>query len=315
MTDAPDVATLGEALIAMVGVEALPLDACTVYRRFVAGAESNVAVGLSRLGRRCRWLGRIGDDAGGRAVLRQLRGEGVEVQAVVDPGAPTGLLLRDLRPGAASDVAYHRSGSAGSRLCVADLDGFPWGAGTVLLSGVTPALSDTARQAWLEALARASGSLVVLDPNLRRRLWSEASARSVLFAALAQVDILLPGSDELAVLADGPDDLARARVLLDQFPRLALVAVKRGPQGSVAVTRGDVVEALATPLATVTDPVGAGDAWAAGFLAARLGGAGLRDCLELANRNGAAACTALGDTDGGLRADQIRSTYTQDVQR
>lgn len=313
MPDAPDVATLGEALVALVGAEPLPLDSCTVFRRFVAGAESNVAIGLSRLGHHCRWLGRVGDDACGRTVLRQLRGEGVEVAAITDPAAGTAVLLRDARPGP-TEVLYHRRDSAGSRLEVGDLGGFPWSARLVHLSGVTPALSPSARAAWFAALRAAGSSTVVLDPNLRRRLWSDTEARAVLLQALPSVDILLPGCDELEVLSPGGEPAEQARRLLAAHPRLAWVGVKLGPSGSLAVTRDAVHACPAEPLAAVADPVGAGDAWAAGCIAGLLRGWDLPRCLALANANGAAACRSLGDSDGYLRSDQTAST-THDILR
>lgn len=304
MSPAPEVVTLGEALIALVGDEPLPLDACTRFRRFVAGAESNVAIGLARLGHRVRWIGRLGGDAFGRTVLRQLRGEGVEVRVRTDAEAPTGLLLRDRREAGATEVAYYRRGSAGSRLAPGDLAAEDFaGPGLCHLSGVTPALSQGAREAWFHALelARAAGRPVCLDPNLRRRLWREDEARSVLRRALPAVRWLLPGEDELELLAEGGDRAERAGRLLGEFPGLELVVVKEGAAGCTAYARDRAEHAPGVPLARVVDPVGAGDAFAAGFLTGLLRGLPLAGTLALANRCGAAATTAPGDTEAALR--------------
>ena len=186
------VVTLGECLIAFVADEAGPLSEAVSFRRFVAGAEANVAVGLARLGRDVAFIGRVGADGFGQAIVRRLLGEGVDTtHLAVDPGAPTALMFRERRILGAAQVVYARSGSAGSRLDADDVEraaaaGIFEGTRWLHLTGITPALSAGARAATETAIriARTQGATISLDLNLRRRLWSDAEAAPVL-AALA----------------------------------------------------------------------------------------------------------------------------------
>ena len=109
----PDVVTLGEMMAVFVAEQLGALREVSTFRRFVAGAEGNVAVGLSRLGCSAGMITRVGDDEFGRAIVFRLRGEGVDTShVVVDPEAPTGLMFRERREVGSTNVAYYRRGSA-----------------------------------------------------------------------------------------------------------------------------------------------------------------------------------------------------------
>ena len=305
-----EVITLGECLIAFVATTPGPLAETTTFERFAAGAEANVAVGLARLGHSVAFIGRVGADGFGEAIRRRLRGEGVDIgDLAVDPDAATGLMFRERRVLGPAQVVYARRGSAGSRLTRDEVEramarhrdvGPRW----LHLTGITPALSTDAHAATQRAIesATAAGLTISLDLNLRRRLWSDDAAAPVLRALVANVDVLLGNPDELAVLtrrsaADDAVDLARAA--LDLGP--SLVVVKLGAAGALAVDRADIEDAIirpALPLPVVVDPVGAGDAFCAGFIAARLDGADLATALEMGNACGAAAASAVGDQAG-----------------
>ena len=317
-----DVVTLGECLVSLVATRPGPLAEASSFDRFVAGAEANVAVGLARLGCQAAYIGRVGDDGFGEAIRRHLRGEGVDTtHLTTDPDAPTGVMVRE-RPGVVpAQVLYLRRDSAGSRLAVDDIEtaaagGVFDGARWLHVTGITPAVSASARAAttWAATIGRDRGLTVSLDLNLRRRLWPDETAAPVLRALAAQADILFGGDDELAVVAGIPpgdaarhDPAALARACLDVGPRV--VVAKLGSGGATIVAR-DEVEAIhrpAVPLAAVVDPVGAGDAFCAGFIAARLDGAELGESLEVANACGAAAAAALGDQTGLPSPDQVRA--------
>jgi 2-dehydro-3-deoxygluconokinase len=305
-----EVLTLGECLMAFVATTPGPLSEATTYERFVAGAEANVAVGLARLGHSVAFIGRVGADGFGQAVTRKLRADGVDIEDLaVDPDATTGLMFRERRVLGPAQVVYARRGSAGSRLTPAEVEqamarhrdlALRW----LHLTGITPALSADALAATERAIesAGAAGLTISLDLNLRRRLWSDEAAAPVLRALAANVDVLLGNPDELAVLthrtADhDPEELARAA--LDLGP--SLVIVKLGAAGALAVDRADPGDAIvrpALPLPVVVDPVGAGDAFCAGFIAARLDGADVATALEMGNACGAAAASAAGDQTG-----------------
>jgi 2-dehydro-3-deoxygluconokinase len=305
-----EVVTLGECLIAFVARTPGPLAEATTFDRHVAGAEANVAVGLARLGRSVAFVGRVGDDGFGEAIRRRLRGEGVATeQLTTDPEATTAMMFRERRGIGPAQVVYARRGSAGSRLNVADVDrataaGLFEGARWLHVTGITPGLSAEARAATAHAvtLARAAGLTISLDLNLRRRVWADDVAAPVLRDLAAGVDVVLGSPDELAVVTgratdDDPADLARAALALG--PGLAVV--KLGADGAIAVTGNDPghpVARPALPLTHVLDPVGAGDAFCAGFIAGRLDGADLAAALEMANACGASAAAAAGDQTG-----------------
>ena len=213
------------------------------------------------------------------------------------------------RPGLVpAQVLYYRRDSAGSRLSAADIDaaaGAFADARWVHVTGITPALSAGACSAVERAIAlgRDTGATISLDINLRRRLWSDEAAAPVLRDLAARVDVLFGSADELAVLTGRPiddDDPAQlARATLELGPSVAVA--KLGVGGSVGVGRGatEPVHREAVSLTAVVDPVGAGDAFCAGFIAARLEGRDLAEALDDGNACGAAVASALGD-QGGL---------------
>jgi 2-dehydro-3-deoxygluconokinase len=314
-----ELVTLGECLVAFVAGEPGPLAEATRFDRFVAGAEANVAVGLVRLGHSAELIGRVGADGFGEAIRRRLRGEGVGTAALTTDGeAATGLMFRERRNLGPAQVVYARRGSAGSCLSVDDVDRAADGgafsdARWLHLTGITPALSETARAATFRAadLARAAGLTVSLDLNLRRRLWSDEAAGPVLRQLAAGLDVVLGSPDELGVLAARPADSGRvelARAVLSLGP--SIVVVKLGPDGALAV-RADAPTAPiarpALPVPVVVDPVGAGDAFCAGFIAACLEGLDIERALDQANACGAAAAAALGDQSGLPTSDELAS--------
>ena len=201
-------------------------------------------------------------------------------------------------------MLYYRAGSAASRLAPADVDaaaGLFTSARWLHLTGITPALSEGARAATLAAVerARASRLTISLDINLRRRLWPDGTAATVLRSLAARVDVVLGSPDEAAVVGGSASDdpAALAQTLLALGPSTAVI--KLGAGGSLGQERGGrPVHRSALPVATVVDPVGAGDAFCAGFIDARLGGASLERALDAGNACGAAAVSSLGDLAG-----------------
>jgi 2-dehydro-3-deoxygluconokinase len=265
----------------------------------VAGAEANVAIGLARLGHRVGWVGRVGDDEPGELVRRTLRAEGVDVSAVTtDPSGPTGLMLAERRIGDIVRVTYYRSGSAGSRLSPADVrPKIAEGVRLLHLTGITAALSDSARECVTDAAAqaRAAGAAVSVDVNYRSRLWTQDAARATLLPLTGLADILFASADELAMLA-GHDDLPVAAA--EALARGAgQVVVKRGADGATCYYAHGRSDVPARPV-PVADVVGAGDAFVAGYLSAHLDGAGIGDCLGRATATAAFAVARSGDWEG-----------------
>lgn len=265
----------------------------------IGGAESNVAIGVARLGGEATWLGRIGPDATGDLIERRLRTEGVRTLAVRDD-AFTGLMVRHRRSGTQTHVDYHRAGSAGSRLSPADLPSDLASAEILHVTGITPALSDSARTAVFQAVetARAHGVPVSVDVNYRSKLWSRFDAAPVLRDLVTRADIVFAGPDEAALFLGATPPVAGLAAL---GPRE--VVVKDGARGCTAMIDGAPFDVPALPV-TVVDPVGAGDAFVAGYLAARMAGSDAAARLHLAIAAGAFAVTVPGDCEGlPTRAD------------
>jgi 2-dehydro-3-deoxygluconokinase len=322
-----EVVTLGECLISLIAAQPGSLAEAALFERQIAGAEANVAVGLARLGHAVVYIGRVGGDGFGAAIVRRLRGEGVDVsQLEVDPGATTGLMLRERRVLGAAEVVYARTGSAGSRVTPDDVrraqaDGV-FGKGRWLhLTGITPALSDTAREATVLAIdvAKGAGMTISFDVNLRRRLWSDEEAGPTLRPLAKRSDIVFGSPDELAVVTGTheTDPVALATAVLALGPGLAVV--KRGAEGALALERGgEPVWSPARAIPTVVDPVGAGDAFCAGFIASRIEGDDLATALQMANACGAAAVAAVGDLAGlptRIELDRLIADDGQDTIR
>jgi 2-dehydro-3-deoxygluconokinase len=290
------VLTFGESMAALHGEG--PLRLAGGMQLSMAGTESNVAIGLARLGHQAEWIGRLGDDELGRLVLRTLRAENVDVShVIVDGSAPTGLLLFEHRIADITNVSYYRAGSAGSGICADDVaHRLTDDVAALHVTGVTAALGDTAAEAIAGCveIARRRGIPVSLDVNFRSRLWSPATARDTLRPLVSQVEILFGSEDEvMLVAADGSTDIdtAAQQIIADGT---GTVVVKRGGAGATAYTIDGKLNVPARRV-PVVDVVGAGDAFVAGYLSGRLDGLDIAGCLERGVVLGAFAVSRIGD--------------------
>ncbi|MEV6103677.1 sugar kinase [Streptomyces sp. NPDC051940] len=311
----PEAVTCGEAMLLMLAEPGVPLDRAVNFRRSVAGAESNVAAGLARLGHRARWLGRVGADPAGEAVLSQLRADGVDVSyAQSDPDAPTGLLLRDSHPQRAIDVQYYRAGSAASRLApehirAEALDGVR----LLHISGITPMLSPSAAEATakLIELARAAGAAVSFDPNIRRKLAAPERWTETVAPLLPQADLVFAGEDELELLAGRGADETADWLLRG---RAHTVVLKRADHSATALTADGPRYDQPPFRVPLADPVGAGDAFAAGYLSAWLRGLPTPRALAEAACVAALVVQSATDTDGlpsAAARDRALTAFTE----
>lgn len=277
------------------------------------GADSNVAIGLARLGVESVWVGRVGSDGLGRRVVRDIRGEGVDVRAIVDPAA-TGLMVKEKRTPHTTRVSFYRAGSAGSRLSPGDIDPeLVAGASLVHVTGITASISASARQVVRDVveLAVRSGVPVSFDVNHRPSLWRDDDPSGLYREIAASADIVFAGEDEAALLTGlPPDDTVSLGRALAAAGR-GIAVVKRGAAGSLAWSEGMPIEceAISVP---VIDSVGAGDAFVAGFLSAYLRGEGMAACLHLGTVAGAFACMGPGDWESMPRIDDIRMLEDND---
>lgn len=305
--DRPDaeVMTFGETMAALRS--AGPLRLGGAMNLSVAGAESNVAIGLARLGHRVRWIGRVGDDELGALILRTLRAENVDVSAaVVDHARPTGLILFERRLSDVTRVLYYRDGSAGSALepedvtpALAALTQRRERPGVLHLTGITPALGATAAAATRTGAQRAreAGCLVSFDVNFRARLWSAEQARAALRPLAPLASVVFASEPELALLAASPDSSAAAAAEELTGRGVQAVVVKRGAEGATAYTAGGVCSVPARKV-RVVDVIGADDAFVAGYLSGVLDDLDTAGCLGRGAAVSGFAVACEGDWEG-----------------
>jgi 2-dehydro-3-deoxygluconokinase len=309
---AVDLLTFGESMVSLRS--AGPLSAGGSLGMHVAGAESNVAVGVARLGHSVTWAGVVGADPHGEYIVRQLRAEGIGLRHRIDAARNTGVMFLEQRTADVTRAYYYRAGSAGSSLNREDVDrGLTAGARILHLTGITAALSADARKAVEYAAERAAaeGMEVSLDVNYRSKLWSRDEARAVLTPLVRYASIVIASDDELGLVAAavGVDpagnpasdagaaaaETAMAAELLERGVRE--VVVKRGAAGAGVHTTDGRWEIPAVPVTSI-DTVGAGDAFTAGYLSALLDGVDVAGRLHRGALAGAFAVSTAGDWEG-----------------
>ncbi|PRB63256.1 sugar kinase [Microbacterium sp. MYb45] len=269
---APEIVCVGETMALITPTDAALATAghATIG---IAGAESNVSAGVAATGHRVAWASRLGADPLGDRIASELERRDVELWVERDDTTPTGVMFKD--PSVeSSSVYYYRRGSAASHmqagyLTPERLDGVR----IVHTTGITPALSASCREMVdrLFADARTAGALVSFDVNDRRPLWSREDAAETLARLADAADITFVGRDE-AERIWGTATAAEIRAFL---PNCALLIVKDGDIGATAYDGDAEPVFVPAPVVDVVEPVGAGDAFASGFLAATLDGADL----------------------------------------
>ncbi|MGP4056419.1 sugar kinase [Mycobacterium sp. 4D054] len=301
-----DVVTAGESLGLLTADDVGSL--CRVNRMRIGfgGAESNVAIGVARLGGTAAWIGRVGADALGELILRELRAEMVETHVTVDHDVSTALMLKERPRPAASRITYYRRGHAGSRLCPSDIPAEIIGrAGIVHVTGITAALGERPLAALHSVIDHAgrAGARISFDVNHRAGLWADTADAVLIYRDLiTRAHIVFAGEDEAQLVTGEHDRQRQLDALLALGPDQ--VVVKCGSQGAVAATGTGTRLSRDAHRVTVVDTVGAGDAFVAGWLAESTRGSDLSSCLDVASACGALACTTPGDWEAApTRAD------------
>ncbi|MHC9293982.1 sugar kinase [Mycobacterium sp. LTG2003] len=302
-----DVVTIGESLGLLTAPRCGRLHHNPVLRLGFGGAESNVAIGVARLGGSAAWIGRIGADSLGELILRELRAESVHPFAVLDHDAATALMIKERPHPGTSQISYYRREQAGSRLRPCDVPAAAVADTKILhITGISAGLGETPLAAAHAAidLAAAAGATVSFDVNHRDALWSDRDGAASAYRELARrADIVFAGEDEARLLTDADTPDGQLDALLGMGVECAVV--KRGAEGAVAATVGGRCSAPAVPV-PVVDTVGAGDAFVAGWLAEHARGADVRQCLATAVACGAFACTGEGDWESAPTREDLR---------
>jgi 2-dehydro-3-deoxygluconokinase len=290
-----DLVALGETMIALAPPPGGTIRSADRLLVDHAGAESNTCVGLSRLGLQVAWISRLGADAAGDRIHAALTAEGIDTRWVGrDATRPTGLMLKE--PGVG--VRYYRTGSAASAMGPEVLDGVPIAdARAVLVTGVTALIGSEPHAAGLALLGSARG-LRIVDPNLRPGLWGSGRRVELVLPFIERCDLLLAGTLELEELLGDGDVYALARHAAARGPKEVVV---RGAS-SIGVLTAEGWEELEIRRDAAVDPIGAGDAFNAGYIAVRLRGGTIGKALRAGARCGAAVTSTPSDTSGFPRS-------------
>ncbi|SCL20287.1 2-dehydro-3-deoxygluconokinase [Micromonospora rhizosphaerae] len=264
-----DAVCIGETMLQLTPIDAQPLATRPHLAMHIGGAESNVACTLVALGHRAAWVSRVGDDQFGQLIADELTRRSVDLTMVeVDPDRPTGVYFKDPAPHGTA-VHYYRRESAASAMTRDLVDSVPALHRTRLIhvSGITPALSQSCAD-LVDALLvdrTVRGPLLSFDVNHRPALWSAETAAPALLRLARAADLVFVGRDEAERLW-GTATPTQVRALLPHVPTLV---VKDAEHGATSYgDGGDVFEPA--PQVDVVEPVGAGDAFASGFLSGLL---------------------------------------------
>ncbi|MET9482668.1 sugar kinase [Streptomyces sp. NPDC006638] len=308
-----EVVCLGESMVTFLPSRPGRLADVPSFDRAIGGAESNVACALAAAGHAVKWVSRVGADGFGDHLVAAVGAYGVDTSGVRrDPERPTGIYFRTATDRAtdAHEVAYYRAGSAASAMSPATVPYRELWAGRVLhLSGITAALSAGCLALMRELTRRGPGRpLVSFDVNHRPGLWRDGSGAEILLELARGADLVFVGEDEAAE-AWG---LRGADAIRAALPEPRTLVVKRGSAGATVLTRegeegardggygtgrdaGDTVTDMPALHVDVVAPVGAGDAFAAGFLSATLRGLPAAARLRHGHLMAAATLTVPGD--------------------
>lgn len=299
----------GEAMALFIARSEKPLEEVTQWESAIAGAELNVAIGLSRLGHRASYLTALGDDVFGRMIRAFLKKNNIsDALAFTNPDRQTGFMLKGKVSRGDPPIQYFRKGSAASALGVEEtascLDGRE--GGFLHMTGIFPALSESALAAS-EALMRAArekGMTVTFDPNLRPQLWKDQRTMAETLNRLAgYADVFLPGVKEGKILCgeETPDGIAGYYLARG----VKTVVVKTGAKGAYAATKDERVEEPTFRAEKIVDTVGAGDGFAAGVISAMAEGLPLRECVRRGNAIGTLQIMSVGDNTGLPDREQL----------
>ncbi|MBB5173836.1 sugar kinase [Texcoconibacillus texcoconensis] len=305
----PDVITVGETMVILNPDQSIPLEYAHSFSKQVGGAESNLAVGLSRLGHSVGWISRLGHDPFGRYIQQVIRGEGVDVSNTsFDDEAPTGVFFKERKFGDAVNVYYYRANSAASRLQKEHVsEAYISGAKYVVISGILPALSQSCYETTEEVIriAQKYEIPIVFDPNLRLKLWKDKEeAASVLNSIAARSDFILTGQSEGYQLTGTHDPEEIAAFYKQKSPQ-ATVIVKLGADGAYYSYGSENGYVPGFPVSKVVDPIGAGDSFCAGFISAQLDGSDIHESIKKGNAAGAVTVQISGDMEGFPRPSEL----------
>lgn len=276
------------------------LDKVSKFTKALAGAEANVAIGLSRLGHNVKYITKLGNDPFGKYIYEKLLEENIDVSSIkFTDEYPTGFMIKSKTSEGDPDIFYFRRGSAASHVTPDDIDCDVSQLKHIHITGITAALSkDTLDTVYrMIQIGKENGIRISFDPNIRKSLWkSEDEMVSTLNDIAFKCDIVMPGIKEGFILtgSENPDDIA------DYYLNKGVktVIIKIGDKGAYVKTKDESFTVSGYKVEKVVDTVGAGDGFATGVISGLLEGLTLKDAVKRGNAIGAIIIMSPGDNDG-----------------
>lgn len=290
----------GEPLVLFGADDCGPLWEASHYTKYLAGAEVNVCIGLTRLGHRAYYHTKLGKDPFGIFIDKKLAEMGIIVTAAYSEDRSTGFYLKNKVAEGDPDIFYFRKGSAAASFSPEDLSDVDFSRGNHLhLTGIPLALSHSCRAAAEEMIKRAreNGMTVSFDPNIRPSLWkSKQDMIEVINSIGIQCDYILPGMGEAQLLTGAVSPEAAGAYYLERGVRA--VFLKSGAAGAYAVSGEGCTFVPGFRAKQVVDTVGAGDGFAAGVISGLLEGLSYEAAVKRGNAIGALQVQVKGDNEG-----------------
>ncbi len=310
--------TLSEPMALFVADQDGPLAEVNHFTKYVSGSEVNFAVGMSRLGHQVAYITKVGQDPFGKYIHQFLAANGIDTRYLkFDEGHTTGFQLKEKVHLGDPEVVSFRKNSAAANLELHDLENISWqGVKNLHVTGIPPALSESAREVMYQliATARKNGVFISFDPNLRPKLWSDRQKMIDVINDLARrCDIVLPGINEGKILMGSEE----ADVIADFYLQAGAkaVVVKLGAKGAFVKTKTESFVLDAFKVEKVVNTVGAGDGFAVGVVSALMEGFSLREAVVRGTAIGALAVMAPGDNDGLPTKEQLADYLTKKAGR
>ncbi len=316
-----DFLTLGEPMVVFAADDLdQDLTTATHFTKFLAGAELNVAVGISRLNHTSHYVSAVGNDPFGAYISRAMQEDAIQTtDLLVDTKHWTGFYLKQRVSHGDPATHYFRKNSAAANLTSAAIDAIDLSNISLAhLSGIYAALSQQSLHTLKHLIERLHGNNIPIsfDPNLRPSLWhDEATMVQVTNEIAKQAELVLPGIKEGKILINSDDPEQIADFYLNQSDVTQAVVIKLGPAGAYVKTKDGINETVSGfPVEHVVDTVGAGDGFAVGVLSGILDHLPLTEATQRGCAVGALAVQSAGDSTGYPNRGQLEE-FLSDYQK
>lgn len=299
---------IGEPLGLFIAKELGKLENVENFVKKIAGAELNVAIGLSRLGYEVEYVTKLGNDPFGKSIEEFLKKENIGTKYIVKTNDKcTGFMLKSKVENRDPDIYYYRKNSAATTLNLEDvkkinLDEFD----LIHITGIPLGISKSFRESIIYLLneAKKLNKYITFDPNLRLQMWEDKEEmKEIINDICKKVDLILPGISECELLISKSD----IEDIKNEYLKLGVksVVLKDGPRGSYFFKDGISTFVKGFKVEKVIDTVGAGDGFAVGIISSILENLSVEEMLERGNAIGSIQVQHVSDNEGLPKREEL----------